>query len=514
MSRAILAFYALGALLLVPDAVRSEPADDRVLPLPIVSPPLRASNRATMAPLFPPVVRSGWALSEISQFYPTTRGCAVGDTDHDLQSEIIVPVHQDFAFSYRILENQGHGTYAEVYQSPPTTFQPTAIGDLDLDGKSDLAGQYSYYLQIYGSPDHTSYATQLKWSSPPLSNIEGWPGIFDSDGDGIPEIIHSATQALVIYEWSPVTRSMELVYDAVVDPHQELSAARVVADLDGDGRCEIAVAGTWGYFHVLRSTANNTWTEVYVDRTGLSNAYGVAGGRDTDGNGRPEVFLLGDGDGGNDVTYVYEATESNSFARVDSIIVPNQASGLHDNAVADVVGDGRGCYLMVYYPDQGPVAHLLVFESPAIGTWSLVQDYVSTSSAFTRLTVSDADHDGREEVYWERETHMNPAWHSSVLGVPKDPTSAEVSFRVGPLQVSPSPCRSLASFRIPSTASRAACVAIFDVAGRLLDRRPVPSVPGTQVQWPVESYPSGMYIVQLRDAAGAPVAAGRVVVAR
>jgi hypothetical protein len=265
---------------------------------------------------------------------------------------------------------------------------------------------------------------------------------------------------------------------------------------------------------VLRSTANNTWTEVYVDSTGLRNAYGVAGGRDTDGNGRPEVFLLGDGDGDNDVTYIYEATGSNSFARVDSIIVPNRSFGLHYNGVADVVGDGRGCYLMVYYPDQGLVQHLLVFESPAIGTWSLVQDYVSSSSAYRRLTVSDADHDGREEVYWERETHMNPAWHSSVLQVPKDPTSAELSFHVGPLQVSPSPCRSLASFRIPSTVSRAACVAIFDVAGRLLDRRPVPSVPGTQVQWPVESYPSGMYIVQLRDAAGVSLASGRVVVAR
>jgi hypothetical protein len=514
MSRAILAFFALGALLLVPDGVRSEPTDDRVLPLPIVSPPLQASNRATKAPSFPPVVHSGWALSEISQFYPTTIGCAPGDTDHDLQSEIIVSVDQDLAFSYRILENQGHGTYAEVYQSPPATFHPTAVGDLDFDGNSDLVGQDSYYLQIYGSPDRTSYPTQIKWSSPPLSNIEGWPCIFDSDGDGIPEIIHTATQALVIYEWSPATHNMELVYNAIVDRRQYLSDARVVADLDGDGRCEIAVAGNRGYFHVLRSTANNTWTDVYVDSTGLSNAYGVAGGRDTDGNGRPEVFLLGDGDGGNDVTYIYEATGNNSFARVDSIIVPNRASGLHFSAVADVVGDGRDCYLMMYYPDQAPVHHLLVFQSPTVGTWNLVQDYVSTSSAFTRLTVSDADHDGREEVYWELGTHMNPAWHSSVLGVPKDPTSAELSFHVGPLQVSPSPCRSLASFRIPSTASRAACVAVFDVAGRLLDRRPVPSVPGTQVQWPVESYPSGMYIVQLRDAAGAPVAAGRVVVAR
>lgn len=494
--------------------LESHVAEGRVRPLPIVSPPMHASKRIHGAPSHPKVIQSSWTLAEISQFYPTTGGCAVGDTDHDLQSEIIVSVNDELQFSYRILENQGGNTYSEVYQSPSSTFHPSAIGDLDLDGNADLVGQYSYYLQIYESPDHTSYPTQIAWSSPALSNFWGRPLIADSDGDGIPEIIHTVVKTLAIYEWSPISSEMELVFYKTVDSAQYMSNTRVVADLDSDGRCEIAVAGSSGYVHVLRSTGNNPWTEAYSDSTGLSNAYGVAGGRDTDGNGRPEVFVLGDDDEGNDVTYVYEASGSNTFTRIGSILIPSTTYGGHENAVPDLVGNGRGCYLAMHWSEDDLVQHLLVFESPTAGIWNLVQDYAATSSAYEVLNVCDANNDGREEIFWEQVTHFHSGAHSSILGVPKEPAALQATFQATSLQVAPSPCRDRTDIRIPATAPQASSIYVFDVAGRLLDRRPVPSAPGTRVEWSVDRYPQGTYFLQLRDAVGASLASGRVVVAR
>lgn len=93
---------------------------------------------------------------------------------------------------------------------------------------------------------------------------------------------------------------------------------KLIADFDGDGLLEIALCGSPGWLHVFESPCDNTWALRFRERTGLWNAYTVVGGRDTDGNGKPEIFVVGDSVSIL-TTRIYESSTNDSFVRVGTI---------------------------------------------------------------------------------------------------------------------------------------------------------------------------------------------------
>ena len=510
MVRSALGFAFASVFLLAPRLASASPADAPILPLCIVGatePRAAAGSKLTLPPS-----SSSDSLVQIGEFYPVLwEFAALGDTDHDYRNEIVVAVNDDLEYTYRVLENQGNDVYVETYHSTDYLI-PSAIADLNSNGREEIVGQYSSYLRVYESPDRSSHPSQLLWSSPPLSNWIGQPTVGDTDRDGRLEIIHSVNGGgnwLVIYEWSWALNTFVSVYDALVDAGQQ-AGPKVLADFDGDGLIEIALGGTRGRLHILESPADDTWVETFVDSTPLFNAYGIAGGEDTDGNGRPEIFFQGNQDGGAvflDVTYVYEATGDNQFAPVDTLTMPGALGG-HFNALADLRGPGSSYYVCL----NGALGltRLLFFEAAAPGSWVLVEDYPH-SHPFVNFVPFDANHNGRDEIFWMSPGALQTGAHSIILEVPLDPSSVDVAPGLGPLRVTPNPCRLEASISLP-TSTHAAHLAVYDVAGRLVDRRVVAPSAGAHVLWPARFFNAGIYLLSLEDPRGSTLATGRVVV--
>lgn len=157
-------------------------ADDRtVLPVPIHTfGGASAWVVAVEADTFPLTL-----LAEVDfSYYP---GMAFGDTDHDGANELAFTGGSN---SYRIWEHQGGNVYSLV-ATGTSDFLTYAMGDVDRDGRSEIIGQTSGYVQVHESVDASSHPSQLAWSSPYLSNVGGYTTVGDTDRDGRMEIIHS-----------------------------------------------------------------------------------------------------------------------------------------------------------------------------------------------------------------------------------------------------------------------------------------------------------------------------------
>src|SRR5262249_48064958 len=146
----------------------------------------------------------------------------------------------------------------------------------------------SGYVQVFESPDASSYPSQLVWSSPYLSNFGGYTAIGDTDRDGRMEIIQSVNgpDRLAIFECAG-DNSFTQVYNGAISGTSD-TGEKVIADLDGDGLIEIATCGSPGVLNIFESPADNVWVRSFVASTGMWNAYTIDGGWDTDGNGKPE----------------------------------------------------------------------------------------------------------------------------------------------------------------------------------------------------------------------------------
>jgi hypothetical protein len=293
---------------------------------------------------------------------------AFGDTDHDGANELAFTGGSN---SYRIWEHQGGNIYS-LEASGGSNLHVYAIGDLDQDGRSEIIGQTSGYVQVVESVDSTSHPSELVWSSPYLSNTTGFPTIGDSDGDGQMEILQSingigSASGLAIFE-NTGSDVFTWVFNDVL-PGPSATGPKLITDLDGDGLKEIALCGDPGWLHIYESPDNNIWVPRLREWTGLYNAYTMVGGRDTDSNGKPEIFIMGTlftDSTANYCAIIYEASGDNSYARVATLVM-DEGVGAGSAAVCNVDGVGPEEYLV---RSSGP--GIRVFRADTPGHWHLI----------------------------------------------------------------------------------------------------------------------------------------------
>jgi hypothetical protein len=417
---------------------------------------------------------------------------AFGDTDHDGANEL---VFTGLSNSYRIWEHQGSNAYALVASGMSGIFYTYAVGDIDQDGRSEIVGQPGNYLQVLESLDAFSHPSQPIWSSPPLTNVVGKPTIADTDRDGQMEIVHSvnfsggSTSRLAIFE-STGDNALTQVFDGTVTG-PSATGEKLIADFDGDGNLEIALCGIVGWLHVFESPTNNAWVLTAREWTGLFNAYRVVGGRDTDGNDRPEIFVHGD-QGGLVATVVYESVADNAFGKV-ATIATDSGCGHCGAAVSNVDGVGQDEYLVISGPG------IRVYRATAPSNWDLVGTAYGPGGG---LEIFDLNQNGIPEVVWQSTT-------TQIFEHPGVPTDASVGSARPPrsLAIVPNPCRTRATLRFEPGTTAAAKLAVFDVRGRVVERRPVAT--SGPILWQPHDLPAGVYLVQLEDQRGRVLASGR-----
>lgn len=447
----------------------------------------------------------------VAQIHPFSYGSITfGDSDHDAKTDAFIYVNDTYTYHYRIIEEQGDNIYTDEYSGPELI--PYATGDFDDDGKADLVGQYGDRIQVYEAIDANSYPTQLVWTSPALMNVESFINVADTDGDGRDEFLYSynplsGLAKFYIFE-NTGPDAYTQVYMANVAQNENTSR-KVVADLDNDGRIEIAMGGLLGYIYVFECTGNNAWSRVYSAYTGLFNAYGCEGGVDTNGNGKREVFLTGCSDPHWCwETQVFEASSNNVFPSVATLDTSDGYLGIGVSALGDLDGTGPAEFI-----SQGN-EHFWVWRPNETGGWDLSQTFEDPlGGGHVWLKCYDANQNGRDEVFWITEDEIHSAARTLVL---EGPSSAGVPDAVsdwaGGLRVSPNPCRVEAQIALPGNAGSNAMLSVFDSQGRLRSMQSLSAGAAVATLRRGDLEP-GVYRLLLTEGNGKARSSGKVVLA-
>jgi hypothetical protein len=458
---------------------------------------------------------SAVTMTEIARLPPAgLLELAFGDSDHDGKNEVF-SLWRDakFNFYYWICEHQGDNVYTEVYRGAHSF--PRAVGDLDMDGRTDMVGQRGTVLQIFESATPNDYPTQLVWTHS-STNIIGPVAIRDTDRDGKPELIQimqtgSYSSQLRIFE-----SAGDNTYELLLSHATHAAQTPVIGDFDGDGLVEIAFCGESTKYPlgasemtVVESPMDNTWVVTFSDSAGLAHDGDGAGGQDSDGNGRVELFFAGFYNEW--AVVVYEAVADNVFERVAFF-------GFNDNSIGNgrcdfgnLDGQGPGEFV---YEGNLPIR---IMRPTAVGVWSLVGQLIDPNGQGLHSTphLFDVNGNGLPELFWPSDASDA----ESTLVFEYDPVAAATPEPDWPASASnvvivPSPTRSVVKLYMPGLMERIAAISVYDVAGRLVERAIPQRDAGHGLTWTPQRLATGVYWIRPETRLGEPLATRRVVFIR
>jgi hypothetical protein len=280
------------------------------------------------------------------------------------------------------------------------------------------------------------------------------------------------------------------------------TARKVITDFDGDGLVEIAFCAS-PHVYVYESPSDNTWVLSWAGAAEVSLG-DSDGGVDTDGNGKPELFVSGNGPLGW-TTMVFEAAGRDSFAPVASFARFDGSTGVTHTTIARLDPAQPLIYIM-----NGSFAAWM-YQSRAVARWEFIGQIPDPSGPHNASQSFDVNQNGRDEIFWTREFGPSFALEQAHLTVD---AFEERTSRLR-LHVFPNPCRDATQVRVSGSGSLVGWhLVLFDVAGRRLARPGSVRVPGLGVRWSTRDLPGGTYFLRLVDANGQPSAVRRVTVVR
>ena len=301
---------------------------------------------------------------------------------------------------------------------------------------------------------------QLYDTASPFRWMEGWLGsasVMDIDGDGVKEIIVPRGSTIEVWH---LDNTVVWHYDTTQD---RIWASPVVADFDGDGKIEVAVAAAPNVY-LLDGTGNVktgfpvTWSQAGELRT-------LAGG-DLDGDGKPELLVSPANGTGEDVVNAWKAdgTVYPNFPPTQSGIsgctggsnpgppAPCYIAWEYDQnlAVGDLDGDGKADMVIGQDDSYFSIFHstgvawnsnsefpntkvggvrMLLDQSLAIQGWG-PDDALQSQFTNTPPTIADINGDGVPEVIMLGAV-QNVAQNSNYLGVALWVLNADASRPAG-----------------------------------------------------------------------------------
>ncbi len=291
---------------------------------------------------------------------------AIGDLDGDGKPDLVTANGGNGANSVSVFHNTstsgsiGTSSFAtKVDFATGTTPVSVAIGDLDGDGKLDLAvanfGTGGNSISVFrntstsGSISTSSFATKVDFATgtAPISVAIG-----DLDGDGKPDlaVANLGTGVNTVSVLRNTSTSGSIGTSSFADKIDFTAGTQprsiAIGDLDGDGKPDLAVANlTSGNISVLRntSTSGSIGTNSFADKvdftTGTTPRSVVIG--DLDGDSKPDLVVANTDP--NSVSVLRNTSTSGnigtgSFAtKVDF----TTGTGPRSAAIGDLDGDGK-----------------------------------------------------------------------------------------------------------------------------------------------------------------------------
>jgi hypothetical protein len=263
-------------------------------------------------------------------------GLPVGDADHDGRRELYF---QQTAppFPTNIWEHWGSSSFQPV--AVRKDCHPTAVGDVDQDGLSDVLCQFAPRAFLLESRHATVFARETVWQEP-LGGFPGIRGYFaDADQDSQQEmwIVPNSPNQIEVWErrGDDTYVQVALLAEPTLQP-----GTLAFGDFDGDGATEIVAGGALNNLFGWESSGDDSYSLVWTFEFPDQQTLNLAAARDLDGDGRSEFLVSGTViDLLDHRVVVFEASGDNAYEPIWQV----QGGGHLIRtylAVGDVDGDG------------------------------------------------------------------------------------------------------------------------------------------------------------------------------
>ena len=333
------------------------------------------------------------------RIYPSfsgVRSIAAGDLDGDGRDELFSLSREEEIIGVSHLADSGRLSYPEPLPSRGT---PLALVAADLDGDGDLSVVYARQrdgrrevavLSRRGGGEWKEQAVELVGLKTNPMGIE----LVDANQDGRTDVAVFTVQSPVrfllqdrsgrFHEASPGQGFRQGLVDKV------LPANLSVADLDGDGRAEMLVAGR-GYVRSLRITGDGQIEIIdQFNARGGDTIIASAAALDLDADGTKELLLVESGGEtmqilARDAQGVYRYTRSLTLAKLD--LVNSEMPDLDGNGSPDLLLFGSTRFLWLPSGRTDWTRHYRTSYETGI-----------EEMVYTHLAAGDLNGDGHDEI--------------------------------------------------------------------------------------------------------------------
>jgi hypothetical protein len=285
------------------------------------------------------------------------------------------------------------------YITYPTSSWPeaVAIGDLNGDGRNDIAMVTSYYfdaandyhLHVWTQKADGTLAPRVKY---PLGGNPQSVAVGDVTGDGLADVVVGISSAVGVLK-----QNAQGTLDAMTPYASTASRYVRVADLNSDGRLDV-VAMTWGMgtVSVFSQTPEGTLGTPVV-YSAPHDGYDDLEVGDVDHDGRTDVVVMsGQGSAAN-FSVLYQQADGTLGGLASRAIGTSRLAG--GIGVGDVNSDTRADIVVAMNWAGGGTPEIDVFRQGADGTLPASPTQTAATGGYPEpLEVGDVTTDGRADV--------------------------------------------------------------------------------------------------------------------